>query len=277
MQDELYVVEECTGKRRKAVELTCQYCGKKYLHRKDRAERSKYCSPKCKNESEKDQLTFKCHNCGTIFQRAKAQCKRSKHGYYFCSRECKDNSQSLEGNGEGFRPKNWGNVKSPCVVCGKLTINKYCSKKCLNIDKKRVEYDVVKEIALKDFGKDSKHLLANSGKYRQIRTYAKQLYNKKNDGVCKATSYDKHVEVCHIIALSKFNENTPIGVMNDERNILLLSPNAHWELDHGLLELKDIDPATEQSHNLFLDECKRKGWLGYDKTRMGRNQKTKKR
>lgn len=255
MQEELYVVEECSGKRRKAVGLVCEYCGKTYLKRKDKADRSKYCSVKCKDDFEKNQITFKCHNCGKIFQRNQSRTKNSKYGYYFCSRECKDKSQSLEGNGEGFRPGHYGEKTNSCEICGELTANKYCSNECKTVGTLKLSYDIAKNMSMKDF------LGSNAVKYYKVRQYCKALYKKKNKA-CQATGYNKQVEICHIIPVSKFDqEKAPIWAINDERNILFLSPNAHWELDHGLLSLADISIEIEKSHNQFIEECKINNWL----------------
>lgn len=54
---------------------------------------------------------------------------------------------------------------------------------------------------------------------------------------CINCNYDKHYQVCHIKAVSEFNENTLIKEINDLDNLVALCPNCHWEYDHGLLKI----------------------------------------
>ena len=49
--------------------------------------------------------------------------------------------------------------------------------------------------------------------------------------------YDKHVECCHIKAVSDFPDTALLGEVNAPGNLVLLCRNCHWELDHGLLVL----------------------------------------
>lgn len=57
---------------------------------------------------------------------------------------------------------------------------------------------------------------------------------------CQNCSYDKHVELCHIKAVSSFSDDALIGEVNHLDNIIQLCPNCHWELDNGLLDLSTI-------------------------------------
>jgi hypothetical protein len=243
------------SKWRKAVELECEYCKKKYLHREDRAKRSRFCSKECKLEYNNNQFTLKCHCCGKLFQRQVSKAYSGKHGFCFCSRECKDKSQSLSGNGEGFRPKKMGEREKPCAICGNLSRNKYCSDDCRAEGMNQLAHAFVKNLTLKDFSG------TNTAKYRKIREKALQRYNKKKNGICQATGYDKHVEVCHIISLSKFNDITPIEMMNDSRNIILLCPNSHWEFDHNLLPLESISKKVKEEFEQYKQECINAGYL----------------
>jgi len=57
---------------------------------------------------------------------------------------------------------------------------------------------------------------------------------------CKNCKYDKHVEVCHIIPISEFNDDAYIWEINSPNNLIALCPNCHWEFDHGILDIKNI-------------------------------------
>jgi hypothetical protein len=64
-----------------------------------------------------------------------------------------------------------------------------------------------------------------------VRSRARRAV-KHLDKVCDHCGYSKHVEVCHIKAVSKFPLDTKLSVINDLSNLLLLCPNCHWEFDH---------------------------------------------
>lgn len=54
---------------------------------------------------------------------------------------------------------------------------------------------------------------------------------------CMNCGYDKHYQVCHIKAVSEFDDNTLIKEINDLSNLVALCPNCHWEFDNNLLKL----------------------------------------
>ncbi|WP_288980209.1 HNH endonuclease [uncultured Flavobacterium sp.] len=56
---------------------------------------------------------------------------------------------------------------------------------------------------------------------------------------CANCGYDKHVELCHIKAVSLFDDTALIGEVNHPSNIIQLCPNCHWELDNNILDLKN--------------------------------------
>lgn len=55
---------------------------------------------------------------------------------------------------------------------------------------------------------------------------------------CNICGYKLHVELCHIKPLSSFPDNALLSEVNSENNVIQLCRNCHWELDHGLVELK---------------------------------------
>lgn len=71
-----------------------------------------------------------------------------------------------------------------------------------------------------------------------ICRHATQLYLRSDrPNVCAVCGYAKHVEVCHLIPVSKFDNDTLVSTINDLSNLVALCPNHHWELDKGLLKL----------------------------------------
>jgi hypothetical protein len=74
-----------------------------------------------------------------------------------------------------------------------------------------------------------------ANKYDLIRSHARRKYRKELEGSCEKCNYNKHVELCHINAISSFPKDTLVEVVNRRDNVMFLCPNCHWELDHGLL------------------------------------------
>ena len=70
--------------------------------------------------------------------------------------------------------------------------------------------------------------------YSELRADARKKGSFKECAVC---GYDKHVETCHIKAISAFETSSTIREINDRSNLMGLCPNHHWEFDHGLLVL----------------------------------------
>lgn len=73
-------------------------------------------------------------------------------------------------------------------------------------------------------------------KYIVVRQHAKQVFFKNNpESKCFNCGYIKHIEVCHIKAISNFSLDTPLTVVNSTSNLIGLCPNCHWEFDNNLL------------------------------------------
>jgi YHS domain-containing protein len=76
------------------VELTCEYCGKKFLRRKAEFNQSMergfriFCSHECQNSACNKKQKFICPVCGKEFERKLKEIKKSKTGWHFCSKSC---------------------------------------------------------------------------------------------------------------------------------------------------------------------------------------------
>jgi len=78
--------------------------------------------------------------------------------------------------------------------------------------------------------------------YDQIRGHANSLYKaEKTNPLCQRCGYNKHIEICHIRPISSFPKKTKLKTVNARENILFLCPNCHWEFDHNLLTLGEIN------------------------------------
>lgn len=103
-------IVELDGKRRKAEEHACENtkCNKQFLRRAGGVYKKRFCSPKCSHEAQKIRISLICHECGKKIEKTKSKMTGSKHGIYFCSRKCKEKSQSLNGNCPQIRPSHYG-------------------------------------------------------------------------------------------------------------------------------------------------------------------------
>lgn len=70
---------------------------------------------------------------------------------------------------------------------------------------------------------------------RRHATYIFQLTG--NNKKCHECGYDKHVEICHIKAVSDFSDDSSILDINHTTNLIALCPNHHWEYDNKLLKI----------------------------------------
>lgn len=71
-----------------------------------------------------------------------------------------------------------------------------------------------------------------------IAKHARIIFNKSNkEKKCFNCRYDKHIEVCHIKAVSEFSDESILNEINNIDNLVALCRNCHWEFDNGLLIL----------------------------------------
>jgi hypothetical protein len=152
---------------------------------------------------------------------------------------------------------------SRCLHCNNLTKNpKFCSKSCSakvsnkipkrkktklckhcnkNIKADRtyckqcfIEFNSAKDMTLKEAIYTKGH---KSSAFALVRARARSTEKIKNATSCVKCGYNKHVEACHIQAISTFTEDTLLSIINHDQNLIALCPNCHWEFDHGLFTL----------------------------------------
>lgn len=155
-------------------------------------------------------------------------CKKETTNPKFCSRSCSATYTNKK------YPKR--KTKKVCTIC-KKPVKSYRHNLC---DLHHSEYiqnrfDYIKELPLKDFwGKKSLENLHKSSKSAHIRLLARSNFKHLKEKPCHICGYDKHVELCYIKPISKFDDNSKIGEVNCEENLIQLCPNCHWEFDNGL-------------------------------------------
>lgn len=169
------------------------------------------------------------------------------------------------------------NNQKVCLVCSNFTINKkFCSSKCYGLFKLKKEkkkyfckgcqciiaigwenvrnhycdlcikngknpniknWDLVKQGELKS-------KLGTQQFHARVRALSRVFYKRSDKPkLCCICGYDKFYEVCHIIPINKFNDNSTIAEINSLTNLIALCPNCHWEFDHNLIQIPDIRVA----------------------------------
>jgi hypothetical protein len=147
-----------------------------------------------------------CQNCGYATDNPK-----------FCSKSC-----SAKFNNARNPKKKRTNT---CITCGDLILTRLneCGK-C------RHEGSIQnKPLSYFETGK-----YKGSNKYGLIRFWARKSAENITN-TCFNCGYSKHVEVCHIKAISDHSKETKVSFVNRIENLVKLCPNCHWEFDNGLI------------------------------------------
>jgi hypothetical protein len=168
-------------------------------------------------------------------------CNKETINPKFCSKSC-----AAKYNNR-VSPKR--KTKKLCIVCNS-SVKSYRHSRCEKHHQEYMEtrFDFIKELSLKDYwNKKSLQKLHISSKNAHIRLLARSNFKDLVNKSCASCGYNKHVELCHIKALSSFNENSKIKEINSYTNLIQLCPNCHWEFDKGLIDL-----CTIQDSNLGL-------------------------
>jgi hypothetical protein len=158
----------------------------------------------------RDCHTGKCLNCNTETSNPK-----------FCSRSC---SASVTGRTHPKRKR-----KKTCKICSVLIYSNrtYCQS-CFQTTFKKLDSCTIQEVrGARAYQKSSR-----------IRDHARRVFLSSNPNpICLNCKYSKHIEVCHIKAISQFEAHEKVSNINSLSNLVGLCRNCHWELDSGLLHL----------------------------------------
>ena len=184
-------------------------------------------------------MKVKCKNCDKEFEKFTSQIKKTKNN--FCSRSC-----SASYNNIGIQRNK--PIELKCKRCNIIYFHKrfintriFCNE-CFNAIKNNeftnLLSEQIKSLTLKHYreklsvkGKHNSWLNVHVRNFN--RSWNKHLLSKP----CQVCGYSKHVELCHRKPISSYDENTTLGEINNESNILVLCPNHHWEYDNGDLDI----------------------------------------
>lgn len=235
------------------VELKCCNCDMIYFKKRaDPRVAKSYCSKKCQSAGQVTKKEVACKTCNTVFFKQLSEVTENN----FCTRSCaaKFNNRGVQRNkpkkrtcavcsSEFFLSKDhqsltscskcFGNVNSITSIEDYVEKNKLISK---DVKKKYLQGLTVSDIQNRN-SVLGKHKSWSSSHIRNLnRSWNKNLLSIP----CQNCGYDKHIELCHIKAVSSFGKDEKLSVVNDPNNILVLCRNCHWEFDNELLLLADI-------------------------------------
>lgn len=98
-----------SGRKRIGVLVECQTCQKQFATRKDQP--AKYCSLVCSADARKNGEMCVCGFCKKVFYKTISSKCKSRSGFFFCSRGCKDAAQRIGGIKE-IMPPHYGTGKN---------------------------------------------------------------------------------------------------------------------------------------------------------------------
>lgn len=213
----------------------CDCCG----HALKSARQMKYCSKDCQIQGQRrgGRATnkVKCIECKKEFYKTISEINKTEN--HFCSRNC-----SAKHNNKKFPRRKRKRVK--CKGCdvdltylnnqeGRKLVRTYCDK--CNDERKfenRTLEDLLKSNSRVEYA------------YGRIREKARSLYGNRKKK-CQSCGYDRHLELCHIKAISSFDIKTKVKIINDPKNLLYLCRNCHWELDNGHLVISKLNTIKD--------------------------------
>lgn len=235
-------------KSRDLIDIECHSCKKTTKKIKSKVQAAIknntqiFCNKKCAGEARRTKKLFYCKNCNKDVIRNKSEVK----GNVFCSSSCSasyNNKIRIRKNIEIYE-------QTLICSCGK-TKKTYsqCCRLCYN---KKVDFNTIELFLNKTFGEFKKESYNQSHVYySQIRgknkKYLNKVYGDKLNKECAYCKYDTYVELCHIIPISNFSDESKMSEINSLNNLVYLCPNHHKELDLGLMTEKDIYFLTKSS------------------------------
>lgn len=153
-------------------------------------------------------------------------CGKETNNPKFCSRSCSASYTNSKS------PKR--KLKRTCVRDGcKDVVRNHRSTLCENHYVEYASLINTSEMRIIDYiNKGSLKNLHRSSAYVHIRSLARYHNKELLSLPCANCGYDKHVELCHIKPISKFDIYEKIKNVNSRDNLIQLCPNCHWEFDN---------------------------------------------
>lgn len=204
----------------------CLWCGDGIVHPKEVVR--KYCSRLCFSKAKSKKIRRKCLLCTDEFL------SKPSSEQKYCSFKCyrimlSDRQVKIFKclNCQNLIPRSSGEQRKYCENCFLLLFR---------IDSRSIE-------ELSSSNKDMQN------RFNRIRLNAKYVMDRNCVlKSCLCCGYSRHVEICHIRAISDFPVDTKILVVNSLYNLMYLCPNCHWEFDNMVNTEKVLLLLSEKSN-----------------------------
>ncbi len=183
-----------------------------------------------------------CHHCQKPFEKSQSLIdshQRAGLSRHYCSRRC----AAIVNNTNANRNPAKNRVCHRCDKSFKAEKGHPSRKACPDCYRNR-EYVSLMTIAEIESTNTSEE---RRDKYGRIRANCRTVNKALTELPCAECGYDKHVEICHIRAISQWPKDTLVKDVNARLNVVQLCPTHHWEFDNGLLKVVQpagLEPAT---------------------------------
>lgn len=165
-----------------------------------------------------------CKNCGKIIEITSKRRPSDARRMKFCCRPCAATYNNMKYPKRATNGCNFcscGDKKDP------LAETCHACRVAFNTDR---QYNMLL--------KDAYYLGNARVKYSEIRKLARKFIEVWGiPFVCARCGYALHAEVCHIKAITDFEDTAKIIDVNSPDNLICLCRNCHWELDNGYLDI----------------------------------------
>lgn len=127
---DILLYTDSAGTTRPGKFYICKNCQYKFLRRADLKKPPQYCSTDCFKQATRNKAILSCYTCAKTFERNVSALKKSKYQIYFCSRKCKEYSQSIASGHNIITPRHYDtdkrryrdmafrNLPNKCCDCG---------------------------------------------------------------------------------------------------------------------------------------------------------------
>lgn len=233
---------------RELIKMKCSVCNNDYekskkniLKRaKDSENSNLYCSSKCSNayKLEKYNTVVDCINCNVEFLKSNVEIEKTNN--HFCSRSC-----SAKYNNK-LIPKR--KLITSCSKCTNIVRNyrsTLCETHFKELNENRYSLKTLEEC-------QNSNIFHPSWLNSKIRGYNRSSNKDLIKLPCAKCKYTRHVELCHIKAITNFSKDALISEINSITNVIQLCPTCHWEFDNGFrTEFKELLTSL----NKVYSEC----------------------
>ena len=164
----------------------------------------------------------------------------------YCSRSCSAKHNNV------IYPKR--KTKKLCIVCNQ-PVKSYRQNRCKIHHNEYMKYKSEEMYQEKTIG-EYRNLKSVKGKHpswihSHIRLFNRRWNKHLTELPCAKCGYSHHVELCHIKAVSSFNDTELLSTINHPDNNVQLCRNCHWELDNHFFKVTKKEGFLE-----FEDLCK---------------------